>query len=856
MASHPELGPRTAEALGTLTVDEKAALSAGSGFFTMAGVTRLGIAGWGTTDGPNGARGASLLGSGESKATCVPCGTALGASWDPALVEELGVLLGDETRTKASRVLLAPTVNLHRSPLSGRNFECFSEDPLLTGVLAAAYIRGVQSRGVVTTVKHFVGNECETDRYTSNSVIDDRALRELYLLPFEYAVKEGGTLGVMTSYNRLNGRYCTNLRWLLDDVLRGEWGFEGFVVTDWFAALDTVEAAEAGLDLEMPAGDRAYGTKLAAAVHDGRVPESALDAISGRLLTVFERINAWNDEPLPEQSIDREDHRALARRASASSMVLLRNEPSGSGAPLLPLAPASLKRIAVIGPNAARSQMMGGGSANLRPFHRTTPLDAIRARLGGVCEIVHEAGCDIDMSAPLLSGAQITAPNGEQGFAVEVFDNLELAGEPVGTTNRDTSRILFMDEALPGVRLAEMGARATTVFTPSVSGEHIFELMQVVPTRVTVDGTLVLDGVTTTPPHAPAAFFGMGAGPVHHRMDLVAGTGYRIVIEMIADAAAPMRATDLRVRAPQPADPIGSAAAAAATADVAVVIVGTNDDWETEGADRASLSLPGDQNALIDAVLAANPNTVVVVNTGGPVTMPWADRVPAIIQSWFGGQEMADALVDVLTGETDPGGRLPTTYPVRVEHNPSYGNFPGDNGDTVYAEGIFIGYRWYEARHLPVLFPFGHGLSYTTFDVGAPVAPERAGAGDTVTVDVPVTNTGTRRGSHVVQCYVRPHGSRIVRPVKELKAFAKVTLDPGDQTSVRLTLDARSFSYWDPAQPDWPSVKAQVAQTVMVSPTEERRTEPGWTLEPGRYDIVIANSAADVVAVTTIELGS
>ena len=274
----------------------------------------------------------------------------------------------------------------------------------------------------------------------------------------------------------------------------------------------------------------------------------------------------------------------------------------------------------------------------------------------------------------------------------------------------------------------------------------------------------------------------------------------------------------------------------AAAADVAIVVVGTNDDWETEGEDRTFLGLPGRQDALVSAIVAANPRTVVVVNTGAPVTMPWAHSVPVILQSWLGGQEMADALVDVLTGAADPGGRLPTTLPVCVEHTPSYGNFPGDNGQVPYGESIFVGYRWYDSRRLPTLFPFGHGLSYTAFEVGEPavVVDSASASGEVdITIEVPISNTGDRRGSHVVQCYVRPHQSRIVRPDKELKAFSKVTLDAGSSTTVVLTLDERSFAYWDPAQPEWPDLRAATAVTLPQLQGQERRTEPGWTVESG-----------------------
>jgi beta-glucosidase len=846
-----DFGPRTQETLPRLSIEEKAAITAGSGFFSMTGVERLGIPNWSTTDGPNGARGSSFLGSGDSKATCIPCGSALGATWDPELVEELGVMLGAETRMKACRVLLAPTVNLHRSPLAGRNFECFSEDPLLSGRLAAAYVRGVQSQGVITTVKHFVGNECETDRWTSDSLIDERALRELYLVPFEIAVREGDTLGIMTSYNRMNGRYCTEQRWLLTDVLRDEWGFEGFVTTDWMAGADTVLSADAGLTIEMPAGDRAMGAALAAAVRDGRVSESTLDELAGRVLSVFESIGAWDDEPGTEQSIDRLEHRALARRAAAAAMVLLRNE-AVDGDALLPLVDVST--IAVIGPNAGRAQIMGGGSANLRPFHRTSPLDALLARLGGSVEISHAEGCNIDKEPPLLSGPSLVSPTGEQGFLVEVFDNLDFAGDPVGTASRDTSRLLFGDEALPGVTLSQFSMRATTSYTPATSGVHSFELTQVSPSRLLLDGEIVADGITERPPLG-RAFFGFGATVAPVDVTLEAGRAYEIAVELEVADVVMFGGADLRVRSPFPSDALEQAVAAAAAADVAIVVVGTNDDWETEGEDRTFLGLPGEQDALVNAVAAANPRTVVVVNTGSPVAMPWAEEVPAIVQSWLGGQEMADALVDVLTGEVDPGGRLPTTFPLRVEHNPSFGNFPGDNGQVPYAEGIFVGYRWYDSRHLPVLFPFGHGLSYAQFDVGDPVlSADVVAAGESVTVSVPVTNTGARQGSHVVQCYVRPHRSRIVRPDRELKAFRKVTLDPGASTTVELILDERSFAYWDPAQPEWPELRDRQAATLPQLQGQERRTDAGWTVEPGKYDLVIANSVADIVATSTVEV--
>ena len=407
-----------------LTLDEKASLTAGATMWTSATVPRLGIPSIMVTDGPNGARGAGMFGLTGETAACVPCGSALGASWDPVLVERVGVMLGQEAHTKACRMLLAPTVNMPRSPIGGRNFECYSEDPLLSGRIAAGFVRGVQSQGVATTVKHFAANDAEFERNRMNSIVDPRELREIILVPFELAVKEGGALGIMTGYNRLNGVHCSEHVELLADILRGEWGFEGFVVTDWYSNGSAVGSATAGVDLEMPGPARWFGPALATAVRDGAVDEALVDDQVRRLLGVLERLGALDDVPRESTSIDRADHRALAREAATSSMVLLKNE----GA--LPFDRAKIRTLAVLGPNAEQAQLMGGGSASLAPHYRISPLEAIRARLGADTEIVFERGCDINRATPSLSGARVTTPEGEPGLAVELFANAEFVGDP------------------------------------------------------------------------------------------------------------------------------------------------------------------------------------------------------------------------------------------------------------------------------------------------------------------------------------------------------------------------------------------------------------------------------------------
>jgi beta-glucosidase len=797
-------------------------------------VERAGIPPVRVTDGPNGARGAAVLGAGEATAACIPCGSALGATWNPELIERVGVLLGEETRTRGCRILLAPTVNLHRSPLAGRNFECFSEDPLLSGRAAAAYVRGVQSCGVGVTVKHLVGNEAETERYTMSSVIDPRALRELYLVPFELAVKEGGALGIMTSYNRLNGGYCSEDAQLLTAILRDEWGFAGFVVSDWYALGTTVGSAQAGLDLEMPGPGRIFGPALAAAVERGELDEAVVDAQARRLLGAFDALGALDDPPEQEERYeDRPEHRALAHEAATESMVLLRNEA------VLPLDPSALGSLAVIGPNAARAQMMGGGSAKLRPYYRVSPLEAIRARFAGA-EVVHERGAAIDRTAPELP---VT-------FAYELYAGLEREGEPLRRAEREDGMVMFFRAPAEVPDPEAFSLRATASFTAEEGGEHTFSLVQAGQARLFVDGAVLVDGVTYPPPRG-GEFFGMASDELTGTVELAAGQTVELVLEWCSRGeTSDLLGAKVGHLPPDPGDLLERAVAAAAAADAAVVVVGTNDDWESEGRDRGSMDLPGTQDELIERVLAANPRTVVVVNAGSPVSMPWAERAPAILDVWFGGQEMAAGLAAVLAGDAEPAGRLPTTFPVLCEHNPSHGNFPGENSEVRYGEGLLVGYRWYDARSLPTRFPFGHGLSYSSFELGAP----RVGGRDPVVVELAVTNTGQRRGAEVVQCYVAPLAPRLVRPPKELKAFAKVWLDPGETQTVRLELGARAFAYWDPGDPGRAALQSRLAESPFT--LEGEAGEPGWRVDPGRYELHVGRSAADIAHVASVELRS
>ncbi len=827
--------------LAELTLEEKVRLTAGFDLWNIAAVERLGIPQIKVTDGPNGARGAEgLLGAGSTTAACLPCGSALGATWDPELVVHVGELIGREARTKECRFLLAPTINLHRSPLAGRNFECYSEDPLLSGKIAAGFVRGVQSQGVAATIKHFVANDAEHERYTMSSDMDERTLRELYLRPFELAVREGGALAVMTGYNRLNGRFHNENPELLNSILRDEWGFDGIVMTDWFAFVDTVTSPPAGVDLEMPGPARGYGDHLIDAVRQGTVLEAHLDAMVRRWLTVIDRLGAWDDDPPgTEASVDRPEDRVLARRAAAESTVLLSNRG------VLPLDPSVGIRVALIGPMAANAHMMGGGSAQLVPHHRTSLRDVLASRLGD--RLVFEPGCRIDKTTRELSGRVLATPDGRPGVFVEVFAGFDLAGDPVATLVKTDTRLFFIGSPAEEAG-AEFSLRATTILTPERSGPHIITLVDLGHARLFVDGSLVHDGFTDSLPRGTDAF-GMASIEREAPLELVQGQPVELVVEYSSRDSMLFSMAKVGLRPVETGREIAEACAAAASCDIAVVLVGTSEEWESEGHDRQSMDLPGDQDELVRQVAAANPRTIVLVNTGAPVSMPWADDVAAVVQVWLGGQEMASAIDSVLFGEAEPAGRLPTTVPLRVEHNPTFNTFPGSNDHHPYGEGLLMGYRWYDTRHLPTRFPFGHGGSYTTFSWGdATVSAPSVPPGGRVVVTVPVTNTGARRGAEVVQCYVEPPAVGCPRPARELAGFAKAWLDPGETAMVRIELEERAFAHWDPTSPDLDDLAARAPRNnPMVPRATDLRSEPGWWIEAGTYRIGLGASVADIL---------
>lgn len=685
------------ELISKMTLEEKAGLCSGLDFWHTKPVERLGVPSVMVSDGPHGLRkqdtAGDHLGINDSiKAVCMPAACATAASFDRDLIAHMGEAIGDSCQHEELAVVLGPAVNIKRSPLCGRNFEYFSEDPYLAGEMSASYINGVQSRNVGTSIKHFAANNQEHRRMSSSSNVDERTLREIYFPAFEISVKKAQPWTVMCSYNRLNGTYASEHPWLLTDVLRGEWGFEGYVMSDWGAVSDRVAGVAAGLDLEMPSSGGINDKKIVEAVRSGKLDEAVVDQAVERILEITYR---YLDNAKPETPWDQEADHQLSAQIAAECMVLLKNEG------VLPLSKED--DIAFIGEFAKKPRFQGGGSSHINSFKTTSAVEA-------------------------AEGLKVTYA---QGYSVD------------------------KDEATD---------------------------------------------------------------------------------EMIAEAVA-----------------------AAKAAKVAVVFAGLPDAYESEGYDRTHMAMPACQNKLIEAVAAANANTVVVLHNGSPVEMPWIDKVKGVLEAYLGGQAVGQAVVKILFGDVNPSGHLPETFPVKLSDNPSYLYYGGEGNEADYREGIFVGYRYYDKKDMEVLFPFGYGLSYTTFACSnLRLSASEITDQETLTATVTVTNTGTCAGKSVVQLYVGDKVSTVLRPVRELKGFEKVALAPGESKDVSFVLDKRAFAYWNTELSDWhvetgeftievgqSSRDMEVCGTVTVNSTVALKKH--YTMDSIYMDILADPKAAQVV---------
>ena len=794
---------RIADLISQMTLDEKISMLAGADLWHSVAVPRLGIPQFKVTDGPNGVRGA--WGSMGSTSVCTPVGIALGATWNTELVKKVGNVLADELKAKGSHILLAPTVNIHRTPIAGRNFECYSEDPYLSSTLASAYINGIQSQGVGACIKHFVANDQEFERHSISAEVDERTLREICLEPFRLAIRASNPWAVMSAYNRVNGVFACENDHTLNDVLKGEWGYDGIVMSDWFGTYDT-DVPAGGLDLEMPGPARWMATEIVMkALDSGALNEDTLNDKVRRLLGVLEKAGLFeNPELQPEKGIDKPEHRAVMRDAAREAIVLLKNDG------ILPLQNA--KKVALVGPYAQSAQILGGGSSSVTPHYAVSPYEGLSNREGKDILVDVAPGCRIYKTLPAPAPETLSTPEGGRGLRLSLFAGTEFSGEPAYVETTTRVQHGWFENTVPNVPQDSFSMRMEGLFTPQESGKHTLALASVGWCRLYLDDKLVVDHWSDTD---------MGQQR-SAELELTGGKSYAVKVEYYWKGNPRWCSVSLGHQPPQAEDLIAEAVEKAKNADVAVVVVGLNGEWESEGFDRVDMKLPGEQDELVRRVVAANPNTVVVLNAGSALEMPWADDVPAILQLWYDGQEQGNALADVLFGDTTPSGKLPTTFPVRLEDNPAYINYPGENGKVRYGEGIFVGYRYYEKKDVAPLFPFGHGLSYTTFDyANLKLSAEKITATDTLTVSVDVTNSGKVAGKEVVQLYVRDIKSTFARPEKELKAFAKVELAPGETKTVSFTLDREAFWYFDTAA-------------------------NAWAVEPGDFEILVGASSADI----------
>ncbi|WIB34675.1 glycoside hydrolase family 3 C-terminal domain-containing protein [Curtobacterium sp. MCSS17_005] len=801
--------------LGQLTTDEKVQLLTGRDFWTTWPIEKIGLRRILMSDGPSGVRGE--VWDERDPSLNLPSATALSASWDRAIAKRYGAAAAVEARRKGVDVVLGPTINLHRSPLGGRHFEAFSEDPVLTGDLAASYVDGVQENGVAATPKHYIANDYETDRFTASTEVSDRALRELYLLAFEKAVTEAHAWAIMSSYNAINGVTASEND-LLETPLNSEWGFDGVVVSDW-TGVRSVDSAKASQDVAMP-GPNPWWSEgpLLAAVQSGEVPMAAIDRKVRRILTLAARVGALEGfEPVAASPVHVEDGIAFVREAEAEGTVLVRN----SG--VLPLDAPAVSRIAVIGHNADQARTQGGGSATVVPSQVVSPLDGIRSAFPGA-SVDYAIGAVVQEGIAEFPLSTITNPGtGEPGARVAFVKD----GEELFVEDRRATALFWFGGDAPTREADRLDI--TTTYTAESTGTVRFGIGAAGRSRMWIDGELLLDeDVPFEGDQLGAAFLNPPARSVPVEVAAGQQVAIRIEYDIVQDETLGGVLAYQFGTEPSDDDPavlIEAAVDAARGADVAVVVVGTNSKVESEGYDRSSLALPGHQDDLVRAVAAANPNTVVVVNAGSPVEMPWRNDVAAVLLTWFGGQEYGNALADVLTGAQEPGGRLPTTWPVAMADVPVLDVTPVD-GKVAYDEGVHVGYRaWLRAGTEPA-YPFGHGLGYTTWSIEGVSATPTVREGDAVIVTATVANTGDRAGKHVVQVYASRAESAVDRPVRWLVGFAPVRLAAGASTEVSIEVPARAFAHWDGS----------------------------WQYESGTFTLHVGASATDDAGTASLEL--
>ena len=797
-----EIESRIESILSQMTLEEKVDLIAGVDFMYLRGVPRLGVPRLAMADGPMGVRN-------DGPATAYGGGIALAATWNTELAEQIGREFGRDARAKGKHFLLAPGVNIYRAPMAARNFEYFGEDPLLASRLAVSFINGVQSQGVSATVKHFAANNSEFDRNHTDSIVDERTLREIYLPAFEAAVKEANVGAIMDGYNLTNGVYMSQHAYLNNEVAKKEWGFRGVIMSDWISTYDAIGAANGGLDIEMPSGSQFNRDNLLPAIETGKVSVATIDDKVRRQLRVAMTFG-WFDRDQQDNSIPRPnpDGAAAALQGAREGLVLLKNDTA-----LLPLDAERVRTILVVGPNAHPAVIGGGGSSMVEPFSSVSTHEGLVAAAGTGAEVLYARG--LPSLSEMISATQFSteATGGVPGMHAEYFASEDLSGKPVLTRIEPRVEIGLNDKT-PQFPEGTRSERWTGYYKVPEKGTYDIFVAAAGDLgglyRLFLDDELVIDSWNLNKAMVDYVTLPLDAGPrkvvlEHHGRQKWPGERLQLGFSRHGDRVE-ATANDL-----------------AAKADVVVIAAGFDGSSESEGSDR-TFRLPPGQDELIRLMAAANKRTVVVMTSGGAVDMNgWIDEVPALLQAWFPGQQGGTAVAEILFGAVNPSGRLPATFEKRWQDNPAHDHYYPEPGTQkiLYKESIFVGYRGFEKNGVAPLFPFGHGLSYTTFEYSnLAVSPQESDDGN-VQVSFNLTNTGRRAGAEVAQVYVADTHSGVPRPLKELKGFAKINLKPGETRRVTIELDRRSFSYYDVDAKDWHAA-------------------------PGTFDILVGRSSAAI----------
>ena len=798
---------RVEDLLKRMTLEEKIDMLGGTGFATKPNA-RLGIPELRMTDGPLGVR--------MDKSTAFPSGINLAATWNPTIVEKVGHALGREVKAHDVHVLLAPCVNIARIPNGGRNFESYGEDPFLASRMGVEYIKGLQAEGVAATVKHFAVNNQEQERMFVDAQISERALNEIYLPAFKSAVQEANVLCVMNAYNKINEHFASENDYLLKDKLKNEWGFTGMVMSDWGAVHSSIPTANGAMDLEMPFGEFLNQKTLLPAIQKGAVKESTIDEKVRRTLRTIFRLGLFEKPSLKDDyKVGTKENREAAFLAAREGIVLLKNQED-----ILPLNFSNLKSVAVIGPNVAKARTGGGGSSQVDPLEAPSPLDILQKNFGDKVKINYAAGIRLDGESTPIPSKNLFTDKDEEGLLGEYFDNKELSDKP--TYTRVDKEVYFDwggDSPFKNEKWKEdnFSVRWTGKLKPAVSGEFILDLISDDGVRLWLDDKLVIDHWSD---HAPESR--------EYEVQLISGKEYKVRIEYYENGGGAVCKFGWTLPGE---DPMVAAVKAAKASDVVLLFAGTSNAYESEGFDREDLVLPKNQDALIEKIAAVNKNVVVVINAGSPVFMDkWLPKVKGVVFAFFGGQEMSYAISNILSGEFNPSGKLPVTFPKRWEDCSAFSTYKKESGVTKYTDGIFVGYRHFELNNIEPLFPFGYGMSYTSFAYSKiKLSSHKMKPNEKLKVTFEIKNTGKVAGSEIPQLYIHDVQSSVERPVKELKGFSKVMLKPGETKTVTLTVDKSALSFFDD------KTKSFIA-------------------EPGEFEVLIGSSSQKIELKDKFEL--